>query len=325
MLPDKLQLGNLPTKIEKLMHPPSDCALYLKRDDQTGTEYAGNKIRKLEYALAEALRQKKDTIITCGGLQSNHARATAAACVRLGLRCILLLKSDEQPEKDGNYLLDSLLGAEIRFVSGEDYSNRLEAICGKVAEESEKQGHPAYVIPIGASNGIGTCGYYEAYGEIVEQEKTLGVTFDTIAVTVGSGGTYAGLCFANADCGNPKKIVGIPITDNAAHFERVIAALWEEFSKINTETRAFDPNTVHLLDGYAGRGYALNTPEEMDFVARFARTEGIFLDPVYTGKAMRGLYKSLLTKHPMLKDAKNLLFIHTGGLYGLFPKRSEFT
>lgn len=317
---NKHKLANLPTRIDRLKQPPTQVRLWIKRDDQTGTELMGNKVRKLEYSLQEALDRGADTVITCGGIQSNHARATAAACAQLGLYCLLLLKEDAETKNTGNYFLDQLFGAEIVWVPAEVYENSLDELCLSHAGRLEKLGHTAYIMPIGASNGIGTFGYFEAYQEILAQEQELGVTFDTIVTTVGSGGTYAGLCFANLKAGNPKKIVGIPVAKDAAYFEEVIRSLWQEFTAYLPMEAELAPQHIHMLDGWAGRGYALNEPEDFTFIREFARAEGIVLDNVYTGKAMRGLYASLEENHPVLQGAKDLLFIHTGGMLGLFGK-----
>ena len=197
----KLNLANFPTKIEKLEKISKDSGvnIYLKRDDQTGSEISGNKIRKLEYSIYEAIENGCDTLITCGGIQSNHARATAAAGIKLGMRAILVLRSDETPELEGNYFLDKVIGADVRIISSDDYRERRAEIMKEIKAESDAEGHKAYIIPEGASNGIGSLGYYSAMEEIKEQEKELGIKFDRIVAAVGSGGTYAGLCMGNAE------------------------------------------------------------------------------------------------------------------------------
>ena len=323
--PARLSLANLPTPIQRLDRTSERIVreLWVKRDDCTGLELSGNKIRKLEFALAQAREQGCDVIITTGGIQSNHCRATAAACARLGLGCELVLASDEKTEPDGNYLLDDLLGARIRFISFADYRSRLAQVLEEVKAELARDGQYGYIIPVGASNGIGTYGYFEAMREIQAQEAVLGVTFDAVACAVGSGGTYAGLALANAALGLNKRVVGVPIADDAATFRQRILEIRDEFSLLSApvELSAAD---IHLLDGYVGRGYALSTPEELDFIRDFARTEGIILDPVYTGKAMRGLLSELKADNPQLADLKRILFIHTGGIFGLFPKRHQF-
>lgn len=320
----KLQLAQLPTPIDRIKTPPTEAALWIKRDDQTGLELSGNKVRKLEYALQEALEQKADTVITCGGIQSNHARATAAACARLGLRCILLLQDDGQRKPSGNYFLDTLLGAETVFLSESQYQNELDEILQNIADVQNAQGHTAYTLPIGASNGIGTFGYYAAFAEILAQEKEAGVVFDTIVCAVGSGGTYAGLLFGAISAGSNKKIVGIPIAKDAAYFTDRVLCLSHDFSAYLPQKLTCPPEQIRLIDGWTGPGYAKNTEEDFAFIRTFARNEGIVLDPVYTGKAMRGLYESLQQGHPHVAGAKNILFIHTGGAFGLFGKEERF-
>lgn len=321
----KISLANLPTKIEKLekVSQRLGVEIYVKRDDQTGTELSGNKIRKLEYALYEAKEQGCDTVITCGGIQSNHARATAAACVKLGLKCILYLRSNERQAVEGNYFLDELLGAEVRLLPSDKFAKELENIMEDAASEIEKAGGKAYLIPVGASNAIGTLGYYHAFDEISEQEKELG-SFDTLVCAVGSGGTYSGLHFANELHNGKKKVIGVPICDDGEYFRGRALEIWEGFSKLIGSNAKMLPEDMLFLDGYVGRGYALNTPEEMDFLLSISREEGIIFDSVYTGKAFRGLLDALETKHPLFKDSKRILFIHTGGLFGLFAKKFEF-
>src|SRR5690554_5327345 len=194
-----ISLANLPTKIEKLEKLSKELGheIYIKRDDQTGSEITGNKIRKLEYAVQEALDKGCDYLITCGGIQSNHARATAAVAAKLGLGAYLVLRGSEDNELEGNYFFDKLLGAKIRFVASEEYSNNRMEIMEEIKAKLEKEGYKPYIIPEGASNGVGSLGYCNAMEEILRQEKEIGIKFDAIAVTVGSGGTYAGLYYAN--------------------------------------------------------------------------------------------------------------------------------
>lgn len=321
----KLDLANLPTRLEKLewVSHQTGKNVWIKRDDQTGLEYTGNKIRKLEYALAEALELGCDTIVTAGGIQSNHCRATAAACARLGLRCVLVLNSDEKQPLDGNYLLDVLFGAKIRFISSQKYKTSLPQMLDLVTDELKAESKKPYVIPVGASNGIGTYGYFSAMAEIVEQEKTSGLTFDTIVATIGSGGTYAGLALANQAMELGKEIIGFNICDDKEHFEQQILKISQEFMEIYGDF-PFQGEDIKIIDGYVGRGYALSDAIELDFIRQFAKREGIILDPVYTGKAMRGLVTELIEGHPLLCKSENILFIHTGGIFGLFPKRFQF-
>lgn len=325
MIAKKLRLGNFPTRIERLEKFSTIVKehVYIKRDDQTGTEFSGNKIRKLEYSINEAVNNDCDTLITCGGIQSNHARATAAAGIKLGLKSVLVLRSDEKPELEGNYLIDKIMGADVRIISSEDYRERRQEIMENILKELEAKGRKGYIIPEGASNGVGTFGYLACFKEILEQEKEHGIVFDTIVTAVGSGGTFAGLYLGNKLTNSGKKIVGINVCDTAEYFK-------ERVSEILKEVKTYIPDTefeiskddMCIIDGYVGDGYAVSRTEELDFICDFAEAEGIILDPVYTGKAMRGLYTEI--KKGTFKDSKNILFIHTGGLFGLFSKRNQF-
>ena len=325
MIAKKLRLGNFPTRIERLEKFSTIVKehVYIKRDDQTGTEFSGNKIRKLEYSINEAINNDCDTLITCGGIQSNHARATAAAGIKLGLKSVLVLRSDEKPELEGNYLIDKIMGADIRIISSEDYRERRQEIMENILKELEAKGRKGYIIPEGASNGVGTFGYLACFKEILEQEKEHGIVFDTIVTAVGSGGTFAGLYLGNKLTNSGKKIVGINVCYTAEYFK-------ERVSEILKEVKTYIPDTefeiskddMCIIDGYVGDGYAVSRTEELDFICDFAEAEGIVLDPVYTGKAMRGLYTEI--KKGTFKDSKNILFIHTGGLFGLFSKRDQF-
>ena len=289
MISKKLKLGNFPTKIERLEKLSTMLKenIYIKRDDQTGSEVSGNKIRKLEFSINEAINNDCDTLITCGGIQSNHARATAAAGIKLGLKSVLVLRSDETPEMEGNYLIDKIMGTDIRIISSEDYRERRQEIMENILKELEEKGRKGYIIPEGASNGIGTFGYINCFKEILDQEKKLGITFDTIVTAVGSGGTFAGLYLGNKLTESNKKIVGINVCDSAEYFKDKVCSILEEV-KTYIPDRKFEitKDDMHIIDGYVGDGYALSRPEELEFICDFAEAEGIILDPVYTGKTM---------------------------------------
>ena len=325
MIAKKLRLGNFPTRIERLEKFSTIVKehVYIKRDDQTGTEFSGNKIRKLEYSINEAINNDCDTLITCGGIQSNHARATAAAGIKLGLKSVLVLRSDEKPELEGNYLIDKIMGADVRIISSEDYRERRQEIMENILKELEAKGRKGYIIPEGASNGVGTFGYLACFKEVLEQEKEHGIVFDTIVTAVGSGGTFAGLYLGNKLTNSGKKIVGINVCDTAEYFKERVSEILEEVKTYIPDTEfEISKDDMCIIDGYVGDGYAVSRTEELDFICDFAEAEGIILDPVYTGKAMRGLYTEI--KKGTFKDSKNILFIHTGGLFGLFSKRNQF-
>ncbi|MFA6334865.1 MAG: D-cysteine desulfhydrase family protein [Bacteroidales bacterium] len=320
----KLILANLPTKIEKLerLSKEWDVNLYVKRDDQTGSEFSGNKIRKLEYVLKEALERGCDTVITCGGIQSNHCRATVAAATKLGMNAVALLRINEEPKVEGNYFLDKLFGADIRFCTPQEYREIRSEIMKKIAQEYSLKGHKAYIIPEGASFGIGTLGYYSCLTEIAAQEKEMGISFDTVIVAVGSGGTYAGLYLANKFFRLNKRVIGMAVCDNQNYFRDVIVDISREALPYIGEKIDVLREEIEINDKYVGIGYALSRPEELAFITEIARKEALILDPVYTGKAMYGLYNEI--KASNISRSSNILFIHTGGLFGLFPKQEQF-
>ena len=324
---EKLTLANLPTKIEKLERLSEEFGtnLYIKRDDHTGSEISGNKVRKLEYLAKDAQDNGYNLLITCGGIQSNHCRATVAVATKLGMKSAVLLRISEQPPVVGNYFLDKLMGADVKFCTRPEYSNSRGEIMEAMAEEYRKQGYKPYVIPEGASNELGTLGYYNCMNEIVEQEKQLGITFDTVVVATGSGGTAAGLYLANELHGYGKRVVSMAVCDDIAYFTEII-------DRISNGAKAYLPEykdaqlnkeNIEVIDKYVGLGYAISRPEELEFIKHVARTEAVVLDPVYTGKAMYGVYNEL-KEGGALVGSKNILFIHTGGMFGLFPVSEQF-
>ncbi len=320
----KLHLANLPTPISRANRLSDELGvnIYFKRDDQTGSEISGNKIRKLEYALKEALDKGATMVITTGGIQSNHCRATTAAATMVGLKVVLLLRISEEPKIEGNFFLDKLFGAEIRFCTPQEYRSSRNEIMKSIADEKESMGESCYIIPEGASNGIGSMGYFRAMEEIVEQEDEIGVKFDTIVVAVGSGGTYSGLCLANKYYEFNKRIIGFAVCDDSEYFVNQIDTINSEALLYLDEPVEISKNEIEINDKYTGIGYALSTPAELEFIQYMASKEAVVLDPVYTAKAMIGLYNEI--KSDNLKSSDNILFIHTGGLFGLFPKQEQF-
>lgn len=322
-LPEKVELAFLPTPIYKLEKVSKQFQknIYIKRDDLTGIETSGNKIRKLEYSLREAFEQGCDLVITCGGMQSNHARATAYAAAKLSMKSCLLLRGNGSSEPvEGNYFLDRLVGADIVIKEPEIFNHDKDKIMLKLKTAYEAKGYKPYIIPMGASNGIGTLGYVEAFTEILKQEEAMKVEFDTIINAVGSGGTYAGLYIGNELNRTKKQIIGFNVCDDKEYFIKEITKIIKEAQvyfdqEIKTER-------IKIIDGYVGQGYALSRSEELDAIASLAKLEAVVLDPVYTGKAYYGLINEL--EKGTFVDSENILFMHTGGIFGLFPKQSQF-
>lgn len=323
-IPKKIKFINMQTPIMKLENFSKELGseIYIKRDDFTGIEFSGNKVRKLEYVLKDALDQGADTLITCGGIQSNHARATAALAAKLGMKCYLVLRGDENERIEGNRFLSLLLGAQIKFISREDYSENRDEIIKKLAENLKIDGLTPYMIPEGASNGLGNFGYLNAGFEIMNQEKEMEIEFDLIITAVGSGSTYGGLFLSDKIKKGEGRVVGFNVCDDAPTFVKRIDSYLKDTLKILEEKVEYSTNEIKIIDGYVGEGYGLSRNEEIEFIKKFAMMEGIILDPVYTGKAMYGLYNEF--KKGTFEGKKKILFIHTGGLYGIFSKSNLF-
>ena len=324
---EKFNIANLPTRIQKLERFSKELGanIYIKRDDHTGSEISGNKVRKLEYLVQDAVSKGCNLLITCGGIQSNHCRATVVTATLYGMKSAVLLRISDTPPVTGNYFIDRLLGADIKFCTREEYSKQRGEIMEAMAEEYRKQGYNPYIIPEGASNAIGTLGYYNCMNEILEQEKELGIKFNTIVVATGSGGTYAGLYLANEVKKLGRRVIGMAVCDDTEYFTNIAQNIATEALEYLPEYKneTLNRNNIEINDKYVGIGYALSRPEELEFIKKFARQEAIILDPVYTGKAMYGVYNELQEGGNISKD-DNILFIHTGGLFGLFPISETF-
>ena len=327
-LPGRVELALLPTPLHRLerLSRAWGVDLWIKRDDLTGAALSGNKIRKLEFELAEALAKKAKAVVTCGGVQSNHARATAIAARRLGLEPHLVLRTpDGQPpaEWDGNALLDKLVGAELHFVTPEDYRERRGEIMGAIAEKLRAGGKPAFVIPEGASDARGALGYVAAVRELQEQAKKANVTFSYVAHACGSGGTSAGLAIGNRIFDAGMFPVAFAVCDDESYFRDVICGIAKDFAATFGGIADASEAKLTILDQYKGIGYAQSTADELAFIREVATEEGILLDPVYSAKAFFGL-KQELAKGKTFRRGASICFLHTGGIFGLFPKRFEF-
>lgn len=314
MLQRKLNIANLNTPIHKLEQLSQTLGkdIYIKRDDFTGTEISGNKVRKLEYTIQYVLDHGYDTVITTGAITSNHARATAALCAQFNIECHLVLRGTNA-EYEGNLFLEAMLGAHIHIIKP---SEAREEAMNILYSKLEQQGKTPFLIPVGASDWIGTHGYVNAYEEIIEQEAELGIKFDSINLAVGSGGTYAGLWYGNASNNLATKIIGYAVDQSTEDFEQKVK---EIVKQLDQNILSF--NTLHINDNYVGIGYGQATDEELQFYINIAKTEGIILDPTYTGKAFSGLVQEI--KQGNYDDQQAILFIHTGGIYGYTQEMRE--
>jgi len=322
--PKSIDLAQLPTPIEKLERLSKifeGPQIYIKRDDLTGVGMTGNKVRKLEFLLAEALQNKCDYVITCGGSQSNHARATAVAAAKVGLKSLLVLRSSMSAPLEGNLFIGRLVGAEFEYITPEEYM-RVDDVMLGIAEKLKAKGHKPYIIPEGGSNAVGSLGYLKATEELAHQIKSLKLRIDHIVVPVGSGGTYAGLLLGKFLYDLPAQIHGINICDDESYFVKKISSLLKDMQKRYKLALKIEQKDISIIDGYVGKGYGLSSQEEIDTIKKVARAEGVILDPVYTGKAMLGLSDQI--RQGRFKANENILFIHTGGIFGLFPKKTLF-
>ncbi len=314
--PSKISLARIPTPITcgPRLSEEWKIDIRVKNDNLTETEISGNKVRKLEYLLADALRQKCDTIITCGAVTSNHARATAIASRRLGLDTLLVLAGEAPSDILGNLQLDLLVGARVFYVSWPDYTQNIDTILETQAEHLRQQGKKPYVIPTGGSNAIGLLGYVEAIQEMKIQSDALPWKPDYVICAVGSGGTYSGLFLGNELYSYTKHVTGILVCGTVEQFRKKIIDDVRESCRMYTSPFP-DFSKIELLNGYYGSGYAKTNSEQMRFIRHVAEMEGMILDPVYTGKAFYGLNEEL--KKGYIPQNSKVLFIHTGGIYGL--------
>jgi D-cysteine desulfhydrase len=322
--PPRLRLAQLPTPIVELKNLARDLGverILMKRDDLTGVEVSGNKVRKLEYLVADALAQGCDTLVTHGGYQSNHCRATAAVGARLGLRVRLILRSPEdQPANDGNLFLDRMFGAHVSLHSVEEYNQQRKQLIDDAIQAERRAGHRPYFFPVGASVPLGCWGYINCIAEMVEQ---LGNTPLDIYSAVSSAGTHTGLMIGRAllSCSN-WRVIGIPVSDSIDYFQREIRQLERETNTKFDLGLSESDTPIELIDGYIGAGYAIPYPAATQTLKTVARREGILLDPTYTAKGMTG-FLDQIHKHQTRAGATPI-FIHTGGVFGLLARRDLF-
>ena len=322
--PERLKLAQLPTPVVELKHLAQHAGvprILLKRDDLTGLETSGNKVRKLEYVVADALAKGANTLVTHGGFQSNHCRATAAIGARLGLRVRLLLRSTESdPAWDGNLFLDHLFGAECSYHDPELYRSQLDQLVAKAMQQEREAGRAPYFFPVGASIPCGSWGYIRCVAELVE---TLGqdVPVDLYCAT-SSGGTQVGLMLGRAllKCDN-WRVRGIPVSDSVEYFQGYLRELERATVEQFQLPIAPEETPIELIDGFIGEGYAIPYADAVATIRLLGQCEGIVLDPSYTSKAMTGMLHAIKQE----PTGRLPVFLHTGGAFGMFACRDLIT
>ena len=316
-------LGFFPTplialsRLSKALDGPT---IFMKRDDNTGLALGGNKTRKLEFIMGDALAQGADCVITAGAAQSNHCRQTAAAAASLGLECHLVLGGEEPEQISGNLLLDKIFGSHIHWAG----ANRKGEDIPKIVEQLTKQGKKPYVIPYGGSNELGALAFVEAFKELESQRESMDVLFTHIVFASSSGATQAGLMLGKKILNSPAQIVGINIdkgeTDKVP-FDQYTVALANSTASLIGADHQFSETDLILNSDYVGEGYGVVGTLENEAIAMTAQTEGILLDPVYTGRAMGGLIDMI--RSGKIKKTDRVLFWHTGGAPALFAYSSD--
>jgi D-cysteine desulfhydrase family pyridoxal phosphate-dependent enzyme len=308
----RVRFAHLPTPIEampRLTDLLGGPQLFIKRDDQTGLGMGGNKTRKLEFVLAQALAEGAETLITVGGIQSNHCRQTAALAAKYGLKCILVLSGQEPELAKGNLLLDKLFGASIVWTTRE----RREDTLLDIFQNECKNGKP-FLIPLGASTPIGALGYVEAMQELKEQ----GNDFDWIITASSSAGTQAGMVLGGRVSGFRGKVLGMSIDHSKAELQKAVAELVNQAGSLLGEKVELKPEEILVNDDYLGAGYAIAGEPEIEAIRLFAKYEGLVLDPVYTGRAAAGMTD--LIRKGFFKKSERVLFWHTGGASAIFAE-----
>jgi D-cysteine desulfhydrase len=325
-LPPRVELARRPTPLQYLARASERWGrgkrLWVKRDDLSGCLFSGNKVRKLEFIVAHALAEGYDTLITCGGLQSNHCRATAFAGAQSGLAVHLLLRGEEPASSEGNYLLDQLAGARINCYPKHRYVNELPQLFADWQDHYAGLGRKALAIPTGGSDGLGAWGYIAACEELASDLAAAGIDSAHLVTATGSGGTQAGLTLGASLYDLPLTVWGVNVCDDEQYFLDKVAA-------DSADWRARFPGAPavsvqpRVLDGHVGAGYGLAGPEVFALIAELAALEGLLLDPVYTGKAFQGMLAELAAGR--FHDCRDIIFLHTGGVFGVFPQAQQFT
>ena len=319
----RYKLATLPTPIDEAPRLSDwlGVRVLIKRDDLTGFALGGNKARKLEFLIADALEKKADVLVTGGGPQSNHARMTAAAARKVGMDATLVFSGNPPAESNGNLLLDELLGVEILYTHTDDTSET-DKMIERVTAERRASGRRPYLIPRGGSTVLGCTSYILAVGELLEQLTARGVEPDSIFITTGSCGTHAGILAGLKYFGARIPVLGITVSRSQSEGRQRIYKLVKETAEFLETPLPLEPSEVIIKEEYLGAGYGIITPQAREAIRRVAQLEGIFLDPVYTGKTMAGLID--LVQHGEIAHGSAVLFWHTGGSPGIFGHADDF-
>lgn len=324
----RLHIVHFPTPLEpldRLSAALKGPRIWIKRDDCTGLATGGNKARKLEFLMADAIQRGADTIITSGATQSNHARQTAAFAARLGMKCKLVLEERVKPgdigfRNNGNALLDRLVGAETLFVPA---GTETSPLISEIAQDCSANGGTPYVVPVGGSNPVGTMGYVHAARELNAQAAELKLNIDEIVLASGSAGTQAGLLVGFRACELSAPVLGVSVGKSKDVLGRIVLNLAQQTADFAGVDMVIALGDVLVSSEFVGQGYGLPTSQAIEAIELTARHEGILLDPVYTGKAMAGLIHRI--RHGIYKPGQNIVFWHTGGVAGLFAYADEFS
>lgn len=313
-IPSKLEIANLPTPVHKVKY--NNKIIYIKRDDLTGIELSGNKIRKLEYLLYFAKKQGSEYIITCGGEQSNHARATVIAAASIGLKSKLLLWGNDKKNADGNLFLDKVYGSEIKYINKNEFMNVNDMMLLE-KEGLLKKKIRSYIIPEGGSSPLGIWGYIQFLEEFIPQ---VNIRVDGILTASGSGGTAAGLLVASQFFKTKIKIFAVNVLYSKEILKEKILTLAENCIKEFNLKIKLDESLLEILDGYSSEGYKKITGNKIKVIKDFAQKTGILFDPTYTGKAFYAYNEQFIQS----KTNSSIVFLHTGGIFGVFSKRKDY-
>lgn len=327
--PKRVSLANTPTPLMHLQRTSLALGVefYVKRDDMTGAELSGNKVRKLEYLIADAIEKGCDTLITGGGEQSNHCRATALVATRMELGCVVCLRTKDKsnpPATSANILLDRLAGAQVVWIDHEDWAHQQD-VYETQAKRVRDAGKTPYIIPEGGSDAVGTWGYISCSQELDAQLRKLPAADTTIVYACGSGGTGAGLALGAKHydfAARGISLAGFNVCNDRDYFVKRIDGICKDFETRYQQGISVETSDIEIIDGYVGLGYAKSQPAELACLRDMARRDAIIFDPVYTGKAFFGAV-SELAKNPN-RFGKRIVFVHTGGIFGLFPAAKLF-